>query len=102
MDDNKLFLEEIAKSKKVGRPTDELALMWLNLVNRILIKPSYKQFANQGDYVQEAILNLCKNGLKFDEQKSQNPYAYFHTVIVGSFCQVNARENRQRKIRELQ
>jgi hypothetical protein len=48
----------------------------------------------------QAILQLTMIGLQFNELKSQNPFAYFTTVINNSFTRVLNLEKRNQNIRD--
>lgn len=74
--------------------------MWLEMIQKALRKPHYQQLTYQGDMEQEALKDLCANGLKFDENKSQNPFAYYYSCMTCSFLQVTHRERKEMKIKE--
>lgn len=48
----------------------------------------------------QALLQLSQIGLQFDESKSQNPFAYFTSVITNSFTRVLNIEKRNQNIRD--
>lgn len=50
--------------------------------------------------VAAAVTNLCNNALKFNPEKSNNPFAYYTTGIYHSFLQYMAEEKNHRKIRD--
>jgi hypothetical protein len=47
-----------------------------------------------------AILQLTYVGLRFNEAKSSNPFAYFTAVLNNSFCRVLNAEKRTQSIRD--
>ena len=51
--------------------------------------------------VSEALLNLCKNALKFDPARSNNPFAFYTTAIHNSFLQYMSGEKREHYIRDM-
>lgn len=93
---NEQLLPEVIRSKAAGVVSPELAAMFVELVNRVVYKPHYKHLTYKEDMVSEALMNLCKNGLKFKPEVSSNPFAYFHTIIVSSMYYVMAREKKAR------
>lgn len=48
----------------------------------------------------QALLQLSRMGLQFDEAKSQNPFAYFTTVVSNSFTKILHVEKKQQVIRD--
>lgn len=48
----------------------------------------------------QALLQLSQIGLRFDESKSDNPFAYFTATITNSFCRVLNIEKRNQNIRD--
>jgi hypothetical protein len=48
----------------------------------------------------QALLQLIQVGLKFDERRSQNPFAYYTTTMTNSFTGVFHREKRNQTIRD--
>ena len=50
--------------------------------------------------VGDAICQLVSMGLKFDETKGDNPFAYYTTIITNSFVARLNREKKQRMIKE--
>ena len=47
-----------------------------------------------------AILQLTYVGLRFNESKSANPFAYYTAAITNSFCRVLNTEKRNQNIRD--
>ena len=47
-----------------------------------------------------AILQLTYVGLRFNEAKSANPFAYYTAAITNSFCRVLNNEKRNQNIRD--
>jgi len=47
-----------------------------------------------------AILQLTYVGLRFNEAKSANPFAYYTAAITNSFCRVLNTEKRNQNIRD--
>jgi hypothetical protein len=47
-----------------------------------------------------AVLQLTYVGLRFNEAKSQNPFAYYTAAIHNSFCRVLNTEKKNQNIRD--
>jgi hypothetical protein len=47
-----------------------------------------------------ALLQLSQIGLKFDESKSDNPFAYYTAAITNSFTRVLNEEKKNQNIRD--
>jgi DNA-directed RNA polymerase specialized sigma24 family protein len=50
--------------------------------------------------VSEAMVDLCKSALKFNPEKSDNPFAFYTTCITNSFFGFLNKEKKHRKIRD--
>jgi hypothetical protein len=50
--------------------------------------------------VAAAVMNLCSTALKFNPEKSSNPFSYYTTAIMNSFSQYKADEKKHRNIRD--
>jgi hypothetical protein len=48
----------------------------------------------------QALLQLSQIGLQFDENKSNNPFAYYTAVITNSFTRVLNVEKRNQNMRD--
>jgi len=93
---NERLLAEIIRSKEQGSMTNELANMLIDMTKRVVYKPMYRHFTYKEDMIADALLNLSKNALCFKPEVSSNPFAFFHSIIIGSFCSYLAREKKER------
>jgi hypothetical protein len=50
--------------------------------------------------ISEALANLCQNALKFNPEKSKNPFAFYTSCINNSFLQFLNVEKKHRRIRD--
>lgn len=101
IDNSKLLLATI-KAKELNIITDELASLWIEIVKRRLHHPSFHSFTwNRDDLQAEALKALCLSGLKFDQTKSDNPFAYFIDIINGAFISYISREKIQNSVKDV-
>jgi DNA-directed RNA polymerase specialized sigma subunit len=97
---NSVLLPEVLESKKNGRMTAKLAEMLMKLTRKYANKPCFIGYSYRDDMISEALTNLCQNALKFNPEKSSNPFAYYTTCINSSFLQYLNFEKKHRKIRD--
>lgn len=83
-----------------GKPTNKLAQMWMKLVERYATRGNVRGYSYNDEMIGQAILQLSQIGLKFDESKSSNPFAYYSTVCTNSFIAVINQEKRNQNIRD--
>lgn len=97
---NATLLPEVIKCRKAGKISNELAKMLMLLTDRYSRKSSFGGYTFREDMVSEALINLCQNALKFDPEKSSNPFAFYTTSIHHSFLQFLNNEKKHRNIRD--
>ena len=97
---NAVLLPEILKAKEAGKVTPELARMYQQIATRFSLSRSYAHLSFREDMISSAVLNLLQNGLKFNPEKSKNPFSYLTQCCYHSFLQVIADEKKQREIRD--
>ena len=97
---NSKLLPEVVFAKAEGRVTDKLAGMLLLLTRKYAQRPCFSGYTYKEDMISEALVNLCRNALKFKPEKSSNPFAFYSTCINNSFLQFLNVEKKQRKIRD--
>lgn len=97
---NSALLPEVLESKKNGKMTDALAEMLMKLTRKYANRPCFINYSYRDDMISEALTNLCQNALKFNPEKSSNPFAYYTTCINSSFLQYLNFEKKHRKIRD--
>ncbi len=83
-----------------GRITDELANMYIKLVEHYSTKNNWRGYTYLDEMQGQALVQLSSIGLQFDENKSQNPFAYYTTVINNSFTRVLLIEKKNQDIRD--
>jgi hypothetical protein len=85
---------------EAGAISNELALMFLTLVERYSRRPNWRGYS----YVEEmrglALVQLSQVGLKFDESKGDNPFAFYTTTIQNCFTRIASQEKKAQQIRD--
>jgi len=87
-------------SKDQGNITDKLARMYIMLSEKYAMKFNWRGYTYNDEMRNSAILQLTYVGLRFNEAKSQNPFAYYTAAIHNSFCRVLNSEKRNQNIRD--
>ena len=83
-----------------GYLTDELAKMFMKLVERYATRSNWRGYTYVDEMRSQALLQLSQIALQFDESKSQNPFAYYTAAITNSFTRVLNVEKRSQNIRD--
>lgn len=97
---NNQLLPVVLHAKEIGIVTDELIRMIWKVAERYSRKFNFARYTYREDMVASAVMNLCNNALKFDPEKSKNPFSFYTTAIHNSFLQYMADEKKQRRIRD--
>ena len=87
-------------SKEHGNITNKLARMYIMLCEKYAMKFNWRGYTYNDEMRNSAILQLTYVGLRFNEAKSQNPFAYYTAAITNSFCRVLNNEKRNQNIRD--
>ena len=87
-------------SKEHGKATNNLAMMWMKLVDRYATRGNVRGYTYNDEMKGQAILQLSQIGLQFDESKSNNPFAYYTAAVTNSFVRVINIEKRNQNIRD--
>ena len=99
---NSQILKHVLISQKIGRVTEPLAECIVWIAERHAHKAQYKGFTYLDDMIAFAVMHMLMVVLKFNSDKSQNPYAFLVQVTSGAFCNFMAKERNQRDIKEQQ
>lgn len=83
-----------------GSLTNELAKMMMKLVERYAMRSNWRGYTYNAEMQGAALLQLSEVGLKFNEARSQNPFAYYTATITNSFTRVLNLEKRNQNIRD--
>jgi hypothetical protein len=111
MDENKSFhcigkshwegdLKTGSFNKDHGNITNKLARMYIMLCEKYAMKFNWRGYTYNDEMRNSAILQLTYVGLRFNEAKSANPFAYYTAAITNSFCRVLNSEKRNQNIRD--
>lgn len=87
-------------SKDHGQITNKLARMYMMLCEKYAMKYNWRGYTYNDEMRNSAILQLTYVGLRFNEAKSANPFAYYTAAITNSFCRVLNTEKRNQNIRD--
>lgn len=87
-------------SNSHGKMTDNLGRMFIKLCERYGTRGNVRGYTYNDEMRGQAILQLSQSGLKFDESKSNNPFAYYTSAITNSFVKVINIEKRHQEIRD--
>ena len=83
-----------------GRITPKLAHMFIKLCERYATRSNWRGYTYNDEMRAQALLQLTYSGLKFDESKSQNPFAYYTAAVTNSFTRILNVEKRNQNIRD--
>jgi len=83
-----------------GEITKNLAMMFLKLVERYGTRYNWRNYTYNDEMQGTAITQLCYMGLQFNEDKSDNPFAYYTATITNSFTRVLNLEKKGQNIRD--
>lgn len=86
--------------KEHGAMTRKLAHMFLKLCERYATRSNWRGYTYNEEMRGTALLQLSQIGLKFDESKSDNPFAYYTAAITNSFTRVLNEEKKNQNIRD--
>ena len=92
----KTLLLEWINSPENSQMSDELAEMFIKLINNISHRYNFRNYTNLEDMKQTAFLNILKYGKNFNPEKS-NPFSYFSTMIFNEFIKMINSENQLKK-----
>lgn len=83
-----------------GRTTDWLGQSYMELVNRYSSRANFRGYSYRDDMIGEGLIRLAENGLKFNEAKTDNPFAYLTMCVHNAFLRVLNLEKRQQAKRD--
>ncbi|RYF20758.1 MAG: hypothetical protein EOO77_07395 [Oxalobacteraceae bacterium] len=83
-----------------GQVSNRLALLMILLVDRISAKGNWRNYSYLDELKSKALVDLTYGGLKFDESKGNNPFAYLSQIVHNSFTTSLNAEKKQANIKE--
>jgi len=93
-------LENGEFSQDHGKITNRLALMFMKLVERYSQRGNWRGYSYIDEMRSQALLQLSVMGLKFNEARSDNPFAYYSVMVGNAFTHVLNLEKRNQSIRD--
>lgn len=87
-------------SMEHGSITNKLARMYMMLCEKYSMKFNWRGYSYRDEMEASAILQLTYVGLRFNEAKSNNPFAYCTAIAHNSFCRILNSEKRVQHIRD--
>lgn len=87
-------------SKDHGKISNKLAKMYIMMCEKYAMKFNWRNYTYRDEMQNSAILQLTYVGLRFNEAKSENPFAYYTQAITNSFYRVLNTEKRNQNIRD--
>lgn len=89
-------------SKDHGKMTNNLALMFMKLVDRYGHRGNWRSYTYLEEMKLQALLQLSQVGLQFDESRSEipNPFAYYTQTVTNSFMRILNIEKKNQNIRD--
>ena len=87
-------------SQDHGQITKTLANMYVMICEKYSLKFNWRGYSYIDEMRASAKVQLSMVGLRFNEAKSNNPFAYFTAILHNSFCRVLHLEKRQQSIRD--
>ena len=97
---NATLLPAVLEAKGLEKVTDKLINMINMIAERYSRKSNFIGYSFREDMVASAVMNLCKSALKFNPEKSNNPFSFYTTAIHNSFLQFILDEKKHRNIRD--
>ena len=83
-----------------GSITNTLAKMFILFVNRYSQKANWRGYTYIDEMKGRSLLQLSEMGLKFDESKSDNPFAYYTSLVNNAFRRVATAEKKAQSFRD--
>lgn len=93
-------LENGVFSQDHGKITNRLALMFMKLVERYSQRGNWRGYSYIDEMRSQALLQLSVMGLKFNEARSDNPFAYYSVMVSNAFTHILNLEKRTQVIRD--
>lgn len=87
-------------SRSHGRISENLGKMFIKLSERYSQRSNWRGYTYLEEMKGQAILQLSHVGLQFDESKSENPFAYYSSILSNAFTRVLNLEKKSQDIRD--
>lgn len=83
-----------------GRLTDRLGIAFMMLVKRYGSRPNWRDYSYRDEMEASGIVQLASAALRFNEAKSDNPFAFYTTTVHHAFLKVLNAEKRVQNTRD--
>ena len=108
--DNKKFLEEMKKFKKMCKDAEAVGdnmppvphyvgECFLKIANGLSFRPNFINYTYRDEMISDGIENCLQYVYNFDPNKSKNPFAYFTQIIYFAFVRRIQKEKKQTHIK---
>lgn len=84
-----------------GKINKDLAEAIVLLATRYSKKPNFVNYSYREEFLGEAIVQLCKVSLQFNESKSDNPFSYFTQIVHNTFLRYLKSEKNHQEIKDV-
>ena len=74
--------------------------MYMKLSDRYGTRSNWRGYTYNDEMRGAALIQLIQVGLKFNELKSDNPFAYYTAIVTNSFTRVLLNEKKMQNIRD--
>ena len=75
-------------------------MMFMKLCQRYGTRANWRGYTYNDEMQSQALMQLSQIGLQFDENKSENPFAYYTAAITNSFTRILNLEKKNQAIRD--
>jgi len=97
---NKEMFTELMRCQEIGRVSDKLGKMYMILARRYASKPNFSGYSYKDEMISSGVV-ACVNALmKFNSERSDNPFAYYTSIVHNAFMQILNKEKKQQNIRD--
>lgn len=96
---NHWLLWEIRRCRERREVSPRLAMWCQQVAERYAKRPYWKSLVCE-DMIADATMHLIRGVLKFNPEKSDNPFAFLTTHVHSSFLGYISRERKEQKVRD--
>lgn len=96
---NKELLAEVIRCKQKGVCSDVLGQYFITLAKRYSGHWRFSGYSYKDEMASDAILTLVTYWDRFNEEKSDNPFAYYTQICTNAFIQYISKEKRQSDVK---
>ena len=97
---NKEMYTEVLKCQGEGAVSNKLGRMYMILARRYASKPNFSGYSYKDEMISSGVVACIAALTKFDPAKSDNPFAYYTSIVHNAFMQILNKEKKQQNIRD--